>query len=190
MSKLKIYIFLVLGATFFLILLSIKPYKVMTQSMEEVIMSGKTVLTIRGFEWSSFKKEDIVAFEINHSPVTFVKRIVAIPRDTLWIERDFLLVNGIEIPHDPIFEMMVTESNKADSVDLYSALNYRKYILKSSKLSDTALATRITFSKEEILVVPDNHYFMVGDNYYESMDSRFWGFIPKENIKGRVVLVF
>lgn len=39
-------------------------------------------------------------------------------------------------------------------------------------------------------MVPEDYYFMVGDNYYESMDSRFWGFIPKENIKGKVILIF
>ena len=40
------------------------------------------------------------------------------------------------------------------------------------------------------LVVPAEHYFMLGDNRYDSKDSRYWGFAPRQNVRGRPVFVY
>ena len=40
------------------------------------------------------------------------------------------------------------------------------------------------------LVVPSNHLFMLGDNRYDSKDGRYWGFVPRENVRGRPVFVY
>ena len=40
------------------------------------------------------------------------------------------------------------------------------------------------------LVVPANHLFMLGDNRYDSKDGRYWGFVPRENVRGRPVFVY
>ena len=42
----------------------------------------------------------------------------------------------------------------------------------------------------EIAVVPPNSYFMMGDNRTQSLDSRFWGFVPRENIVGRPMFIY
>jgi signal peptidase I len=39
-------------------------------------------------------------------------------------------------------------------------------------------------------VVPAGHYFMMGDNRYQSKDSRYWGFVPRENVRGRPIFVY
>jgi signal peptidase I len=40
------------------------------------------------------------------------------------------------------------------------------------------------------LIVPEGYYFVLGDNRDESLDSRYWGFVPKENIVGRPLLIY
>ena len=84
--------------------------------------------------------------------------------------------------------MMIKESGHPDSVSYFSAGLYSEYLLRKS-LNSNEVGDHIIQNGNAILV-PEGYYFMVGDNYYESMDSRFWGFIPKKDIKGKVILVF
>lgn len=172
------------------LILFVKPYKIMTQSMQEVIKPGDVVLTIKKYHRKSYKKGDIIAFQKGGDRTTFIKRVYAVAGDTLKVFRNYILIGGQKTPHDSIFEMMVSESEHPDSSDFFSSKDYRMHLLKSSGLPIDIINEKEIFSKEESMIVPENHYFMVGDNYYESMDSRFWGFIPKKNIKGKVIWIF
>tara|TARA_R110002124_G_scaffold194258_3_gene361377 strand:- start:22593 stop:23096 length:504 start_codon:yes stop_codon:yes gene_type:complete len=166
----------------------IKPYKIMTQSMMEVIHPNDVVISIDKFVWSNFSNGDIVAFEKLGDKTTFVKRIVAVSGDTLHIFRNHIRMGNREIPHDSIFEMMVEESDHPDSTNYFNAKKYSEYLIR--ELGKSKQKNKYLIENGNAIIVPKDHYFMVGDNYYESMDSRFWGFIPKENIKGKVVWVF
>jgi len=166
-----------------------KPYKIMTQSMQKIINPGDVVVTIKSFKLMNLEEGDIVAFKRRGDKTTFVKRICAASGDTLFISRDFIRTEKQKIPHDSIFEMLVNESDHIDSVGYFSSTDYRSHLFKSSGLNEGVLKEG-SLSKEEKMVVPEGYYFMVGDNYYESMDSRFWGFISQESIKGKVVWIF
>ena len=160
----------------------------MTQSMEEVINPGDIVITAKINWFIGSSLYDIVAFQKKNDKTIFIKRIIASPQDTISIDRDFLRIREFVIPHDPIFEMMVEESDHPDSTSYFSARTYSEYLLSKSVSSNNI--DKYIIENGNALIVPNDYYFMVGDNYYESMDSRFWGFIPKENIKGKVVFIF
>ncbi len=162
----------------------------MTQSMQEVINPGDVVITIKSIKGMNFKKGDIIAFGKGNSKTVFIKRIYAVSGDTLQILRDHIRNREHRIPHDSIFEMMVTESEHPDSIGYFSSLTYQKHLMKSSSFTLSQKVIDNPLSEKKKLLVPDGHYFLVGDNYYESMDSRFWGFIPRENIKGKVICIF
>ena len=160
----------------------------MTQSMVAVIKPGDVVWTVKMLPWSHFDKTDIVAFQKEGNSATFVKRIVAISGDTLHFLRNAIIIEDHKIPHDPIFEMMVEEStNDIDSYN-YNSQTYSEYLLRNVSGFDSTSSYII--NDGNALKVPDNYYFVVGDNHYESMDSRFWGFISKDDIKGKVFWVF
>ena len=173
----------------FIVLLetNLKLYQIKTQSMEETIRPGDIALTIKSSSWSSFNKTNIAAFQKDQYQATFIKRIVAKGGDTLIIRRNDIKIEDQKIPHDSIFEIMVEESNNPDSLGLFSSIKYQKYLVRNLPTKDQLIALS---GSENRLVIPEGYYFMVGDNYYESMDSRFWGFIPKENVVGKVIFIF
>jgi signal peptidase I len=160
----------------------------MTQSMEQVIIPGDVVWTLKKLPWSHFDKTDIVTFHQEGYSTTFVKRIVAISGDTLHFLRNTIRIGNQEIPHDPIFEMMLEEEEGVSISRDYNANTYLKYLLSKSVEEDRI--DNYLMLNGTAIIVPENFFFMVGDNYYESMDSRFWGFIPAENIKGKVFRFF
>ncbi|CAN0305029.1 unnamed protein product, partial [Chrysoparadoxa australica] len=165
----------------------LKPFKISTQSMEEVIEAGDIALTAKKTFLSYYKKNDVLSFIYGEDKTTFIKRIVASEGDTLKIYRNEIKIGETGIPHDPIFEMMVEDPDRSDSTEIFSASKYLNYILRN--LPDI-VKERSLLESENSLIVPEGYYFMVGDNYYKSMDSRFWGLIPRENIDGKVVLLF
>ncbi|MFA5667843.1 MAG: signal peptidase I [Balneolaceae bacterium] len=169
---------------------SFKLYKVLTPSMSDKILPGDYVLSYQLTLFPKISTSSVLAFKNNipNDNSTYIKRVIASPNDTIFFKRDFLLVNESKIPHDIIFEMMIEESEYPDSTNYFSAKVYSEYLL--SRSGEIENYEKYILDKEQALIVPEGHYFMVGDNYYESMDSRFWGFIPKMNIKGRVVWIF
>ena len=171
----------------FIIIFVIKPYKIITPSMEEIIQVGDIVVTSKSFKDDNLKKGDILSFQHGEDKTTFIKRVYGVAGDTLNLLRNYIKIEDLRIPHDSIFEMMVEESDNPDSLGLFSSKKYQKYLVRNLSKKDQLIALS---GSENRLVIPEGYFFMVGDNYYESMDSRFWGFISRENIVGKVVFIF
>ncbi len=184
----KITFYALIGLTGLSYIFLFDVYKVMTPSMASIINSNDYVLVVRKTIFSRFKSSDILSFnnDMEDDHTTYIKRSVAVEGDTIRIERDYIMINDFIIPHDPIFEMMVLERNYGDSIKYFDSSEYARYLFrKINNINDHYI-----LNDGKALIVPENYYFMVGDNYYESMDSRFWGFIPKKNIKGKVIWIF
>lgn len=173
-----------------LLAITLKFYKVMTPSMSDEIEPGDIVLSHKLYWPFRVKHSDIVAFNNNMvgDETTYIKRVVGTPGDTIWIKPHFITLKGKEIPHDSIFEMMDPETNSADSIHFLRSKMYTEYLFSRHK--DVESSSQFILDSLQAFIIPDGYFLMIGDNYYESMDSRFWGFIPRENIKGKVIHIF
>ena len=145
------------------------------------------------------RRGDVVVFEspyqadeaaIGNDPQpTLVKRLVGIGGDTLYMRDGLLYVNGIAQRQGyaaAVDPTEITEARKNESDPLFDW--QKKVQLAASRFG--AAPAQPTHDNWGPLVVPASHYFMMGDNRYNSKDSRYWGFVPRANVRGRPLFVY
>ncbi|MDB4898537.1 MAG: signal peptidase [Gemmatimonadetes bacterium] len=119
---------------------------------------------------------------------TLVKRMVGMPGDTLYMRQGLLYVNGIPQRQGyGVTPQPTTESSQPGDSDPLFDWQHR-IELKQSRFG--AAPPRPTHDNWGPLVIPGGNYFMMGDNRYESKDSRYWGIVPRDNIRGRPIFVY
>jgi signal peptidase I len=141
------------------------------------------------------KRRDVVVFvspyqadeaAIGNDPQpTLVKRLWGVPGDTLYMRAAVLYINGVpqQLPFD---ETINPKGDPNEVSDLYAW--QRQHTLATSRFG--AAPAQPTHDNWGPLVVPAGHYFMLGDNRYNSKDSRYWGLVPRENLRGRPLFVY
>lgn len=141
------------------------------------------------------KRGDVVVFvspyqpdeaEIGNDPTpTLVKRLVGMPGDTLFMRAGVLHVNGL-----PQRQGYGADQNpKGDPNEVSPLYDWQKKV-QLSKSRFGAAPAQPTHDEWGPLVVPAGHFFMMGDNRYNSKDSRYWGLVPRENVRGRPLFVY
>ena len=120
----------------------------------------------------------------NDPTPTLVKRIVGVAGDTLHMRGGLLHVNGIAQRQG--YAAAANEKG-LDSVDPLFDWQKRVALTRSRFGAAPAQPTHDNWGP---LVVPPSHFFMMGDNRYNSKDSRYWGLVPRENIRGRPLFVY
>jgi signal peptidase I len=116
---------------------------------------------------------------------TLVKRLVGTPGDTLYMRNGILYLNGIAQRQG--YGTAPIDSAVGGSVD--PLFDWQKKVgLKSSRFG--AAPAQPSHDNWGPLVVPPQRLFMMGDSRYNSKDSRYWGFVPRENIRGKPLFVY
>ena len=117
---------------------------------------------------------------------TLVKRLVGTPGDTLYMRNGVLYMNGIA-QRQGYGATAQVQPEMANSVD--PLFDWQKKVgLESSRFG--AAPAQPTHDNWGPLVVPPKRFFMMGDSRYNSKDSRYWGFVPRENVRGKPLFVY
>lgn len=137
------------------------------------------------------KRSDIVVFESppqydqpSDLTPTLVKRLWGMPGDTLYMRDGVLYINGVAYPQGPAF---ADNAKPPDFVDPAFEWELR-YAPASSRFGPPP--PHPSHDNWGPIVVPPQHYFMMGDNRYDSKDSRYWGLVPRTNLRGRPLFVY
>jgi signal peptidase I len=178
-----------------------EPFRVPSNSMMPTLLTGDFIVVNKfdyGFrlpitntkliEFSKPNRGDVIVFRYpnyeknpGYSGVDFIKRIVATPGDVISYSNDRLSINGEVSEIKNIGPYFGVNSGKA--------MNNYKHVEEFIDSSSHGMLLNPKGQSQEIpeITIPDNHYFVMGDNRSHSSDSRFWGFVPEEYIIGRAI---
>lgn len=170
----------------------VQAYEIPSESMEDTLLIGDRLMVDklayaprtswlgRLLPYDEVHRGDIIIFKPPLSDKPFVKRVIGLPGDRLRIVRRQVIVNG----------RLLDESYR-----IYKAGNIEDYRdnfpgAPFGPVDARWAAALPQYVKDGQLVVPQGHYFVMGDNRDNSLDSRYWGFVPRENVLGKPLLIY
>ena len=151
--------------------------------------------------------EPIVFIYPKDPSMDYIKRVVGLPGDIIRLEGDDVFVNGQKVENVPI-SVKGPDAKDPDQIDLepmeafgkadpfkqiprFENWDYYQFFVE--KLGDHIHLKQEAPGQSERLrewTVPPDHLFVMGDNRDNSQDSRWWGFVPIENVKGRAMIIW
>ncbi len=178
----------------FVITFIVQAFQIPSESMEDTLLIGDYLLVDKvhyasGGIWGhvlpyeDIHRGDIIVFRYPVHPAQhFVKRVIGVPGDHIRLMDKRVYVNG-KITTEPyvVFHSPVPDAYRDD----FPAPNY----VSANVESKWWLEMRKDVKNGELIVPPDK-YFVLGDNRDESLDSRYWGFVPRENVIGRPLVIY
>lgn len=153
----------------------VQAFKIPTGSMRPTLMEGDRIIVNKFIYGAKIpfvnfylpalrnpRRGDVIVFVYPEDPKKdFIKRLIALPGETIEIKDGSIYINGSlnKEPH------------------LYNRYYYNR------QESDFA-------KPGQIIKVPEDSYYVLGDNSASSRDSRYWGFVPRKNILGKAILIY
>ena len=178
----------------FIITFIVQAFRIPSGSMENTLLVGDYLLVDKtrfgpGGVWQSvlpyraIRRGDIIVFRYPVDPTQhFVKRVIGLPGDRIRLSHSRVYING-RVLDEPY--VVFKEHFPDEFRDSFPRGNWVNENISVS------WATRLhTLVENGELIVPRGQYFVMGDNRDQSLDSRYWGFVPRENIIGRPMLLY
>jgi signal peptidase I len=190
----------------------VEPFRIPSGSMLPTLQSGDLIL-VNKFTYGirlpiidqkiiplgSPKRGDVMVFKYPVDPtLDYIKRVVGLPGDEIAYLDKKLFINGTEIAHTRVGEYF--EPDRASYTTEYSEkLDQVKHNILLDERRSQELGPIWNFPHRENCnylrngvrcTVPEGGYFMMGDNRDNSLDSRYWGFVPDRNIVGRAFFIW
>ncbi|RMH21167.1 MAG: signal peptidase I [Gemmatimonadetes bacterium] len=179
----------------------VEAFKIPTASMEGTLLVGDFLLVNKlaygttipglGLHVPGIREPargDVVVFHPPHEPEkNYVKRLVGLPGDTLEMRDKVLIVNGVALD-----EPYVQHLDRSGADAIHPRMQWQQGHLIAGTRAERGRRRLRRASRDNWgpLVVPEGRYFMLGDNRDNSEDSRYFGFVSRDAIRGRPWFVY
>jgi len=185
---------LVLVVGLFIITFTLQAFEIPSRSMENTLLIGDHVFVDRVtlapnthwvgpvIRYRNVQRGDIVVFLSPAEPGLYVvKRIIGIPGDRIRLRDGVVFRNGQQLDEPYVIHN--------GSYNPYRD-NFPDVTPPEGMITPEWRLSMSSYIKDGELVVPPERYFAMGDNRDVSYDSRYWGFIPRENVVGRPMFIY
>lgn len=173
----------------------VEAFKIPTGSMENTLLVGDFLLVnkavygaqvpftnLRLPAFDEPEKGDVVVFRYPRDPSkNYVKRLIGVPGDTLAMRAGVLYVNGEQQGEDYVRHV------QPDGDHYDPQFEWQKDYLAPGVDLSSYHPTRDDWGP---IIVPEDKFFVLGDNRDNSLDSRYWGFVDRDLIKGRPLIIY
>jgi signal peptidase I len=160
----------------------VQAFKIPTGSMEQNLLIGDHLLvnkfifgpTVSKVERAilpigTLKRGEVIVFKYPVEPERdFIKRIIGLPGETVEVKEKKVYINGKALD-EPYVHFLQPPTTNSEFHEVSSFDVRERY---------------------GPVTVPPNQYFVMGDNRDNSQDSRYWGFLPRENVKGKALVIY
>ena len=172
----------------------LQAFVVPTSSMEDTVLIGDHMIVDKlAFSphsafaghllpYTEVKRGDIIVFKYPVNPKeNYVKRVIGVPGDRIHLSNRELYLNGRKMSEPYVVHKMPYPNEYRDNFPLAPP---------DGLVMERGMEMLQTNVQNGDLVVPPGYYYAMGDNRDNSLDSRYWGLVPRENIVGKPTIIF
>jgi signal peptidase I len=204
--------FPVIALVFFLRSFLYEPFKIPSSSMVPTLLVGDLILVNKftyGIRLPIINKKiidvgnpqrgDVMVFKYPEDlSLDYIKRVVGVPGDKIVYKNKRLTVNGKEVSYKPLPDYL-DEEHLSYSKQFLENLKGVEHKILNDERAPAFVPNPQNFPGRELCTynvegfacsIPAGQYFMMGDNRDNSLDSRYWGFVPDQNIVGKAFFVW
>ena len=174
-----------------------EPFKIPSGSMMPTLLAGDFILVNKFtyglrvpilnntfIETSHPKRGDVFVFHYPPEPsIDYIKRVVGLPGDKILYQDKQLYINGQKL------DMAYLDDYSYESVGL-NQVHAKRFEEQLGDVKHDILIEENSMSREGSFEVPEGYYFAMGDNRDNSRDSRYWGFVPEQNLVGKAFFIW
>ena len=177
----------------FVLTFLLQPFLIPSESMERTLLVGDFLLFNKQIyapagrigswllPYRPVQRGDIIVFHHSQPPM-LIKRVVGLPGDRLRISGGHVIVNGVTLD-EPYVALEPAPPNPARD-------NFPAAIYTDPDVDPDWWRQIESLTRDGELQVPQGEYFVLGDNRNHSLDSRFWGFVPRQAIIARPLVIY
>ena len=137
------------------------------------------------------KRGDVIVFKLPSNPsIDYIKRLIGMPGETIQVIKGRLYINGELVEREPVG---LVQSDENSDLETRNITEYIETLPGGVMHSIYEESDNEDLDNTQLYTIPENHYFMMGDNRDNSMDSRvssLVGFVPFDNFVGRADILF